>query len=345
MRDVSLGPHDDIGNGAGPDEDGCLQDGPVFLPVQVRLDFYRPGGQIVNARFSRITGMLCGQFDLTVFAIDDSPAVAFRELVPDEDLDFFGLPFFPKPSQSSAGHSGRGRRPPRLGWDGAHLVRITDENHCWYDPAGRTIHLLARCVGQRSNTAVLAKVVEEESGKTSMGIEKAPSGRRFAFVPLPGGTYIARIIAGELGQSRKKFTPGFKLTFRVLEGQHEGRQFWHDVWLTEAAMPMAKRDLGKLGIKSIDQLEEPLPQGIRCNVKLVLRKDDDGTEYNRVRSFEVVGIDELERDSFAPDDDVEPEPTTVEVSDGAGCMDAEQDDSFDYGHNRGDGDGGEGGEA
>ncbi|MGB1885124.1 MAG: hypothetical protein ACPHUF_14565, partial [Gammaproteobacteria bacterium] len=43
----------------------------------------------------------------------------------------------------------------------------------------------------------------------------------------------------------------FKLTFRVLEGEHEGRQFWHDVWLTAAALPMAKHDLAKLGIRAM----------------------------------------------------------------------------------------------
>ncbi len=86
----------------------------------------------------------------------------------------------------------------------------------------------------------------------------------------------------------------------MLEGDHQGRQFWHDVWLTPAALPMAKRDLGKLGVTALEQLERPLPPGIRCKVKLALRKDDDGTEYNRVKRFEVVGIDAPEADAFAP---------------------------------------------
>ena len=136
------------------------------------------------------------------------------------------------------------------------------------------------------------------------------------FAPLPGGEYIARIITGELFTSKTKNTAGYKLTFRVLEGDHEGRQFWHDVWLTPAALPMAKRDLGKLGVASLEQLEKPLPPGIRCRVKLALRKDDDGTEYNRVRAFEVIGIDEPEEDPFAPADtsgtEMEPETATAE---------------------------------
>ena len=81
-----------------------------------------------------------------------------------------------------------------------------------------------------------------------------------------------------------------------------GRQFWHDLWLTPAALPMTKRDLGKLGVTRLEQLEQPLPHGIRCKVKLARRRGDDGVEYNHVRSFEVVGIDKPEADAFAPGD-------------------------------------------
>ncbi|NOY42982.1 MAG: DUF669 domain-containing protein [Planctomycetes bacterium] len=123
------------------------------------------------------------------------------------------------------------------------------------------------------------------------------------FGPLPAGEYIARVIAGELENSRSNATPGYKLTFRVLEGEHAGRQFWHDIWLTPAALPMAKRDLGKLGVTSLDQLEQPLPAGIRCKVKLALRRDDDGVERNRVRRFDVLSFDKPEVDAFAPSED------------------------------------------
>ncbi|MDY0165276.1 MAG: hypothetical protein RBS80_01950 [Thermoguttaceae bacterium] len=122
------------------------------------------------------------------------------------------------------------------------------------------------------------------------------------FEPLPAGQYVARIVSGELFTSTRNGTPGYKLGFRVMEGEHTDRQFWHDVWLTPAALAMAKRDLGKLGVVSLDMLERPLPLGIRCQVKLALRRDDDGNEYNRVRAFDVIGIDEPERDPFAPQD-------------------------------------------
>jgi hypothetical protein len=98
---------------------------------------------------------------------------------------------------------------------------------------------------------------------------------------LPKGEYIALLVGGEL-HSSKEGTPGYKLTFRVAEGEFAGRRFWHDLWLTPAALPMAKRDLAKLGITALDQLEQPCPQGIRCKVKLVLREDDQGAQSNRV---------------------------------------------------------------
>ena len=120
--------------------------------------------------------------------------------------------------------------------------------------------------------------------------------------PLPRGEYIARITGGELATSRQN-TPSYKLKFEIIAGDYEGQKIWHDVWLTPAALPMAKRDLGKLGIRSLEQLETPLPEGIRCKVHLVLRQDDNGEKYNRLRSFEVVGIDPPEPEPFAPVDE------------------------------------------
>ncbi len=122
------------------------------------------------------------------------------------------------------------------------------------------------------------------------------------FAPLPPATYTARVLSGELFNA-KRGTPGYKLAFRVLEGEHTGRQFWHDLWLTPTALPMSKRDLGKLGVTSIEQLEQPLQAGIRCTVKLALRRADDGAEYNHVRGFDVIGIDAdpTADPDFAPD--------------------------------------------
>ena len=65
---------------------------------------------------------------------------------------------------------------------------------------------------------------------------------------------------------------------------------------------MAKRDLGKLGITSLDQLERPIPEGIIVVAKVALRKNDDQTEFNRVSRLDLVGIESPEPEPFAPTD-------------------------------------------
>ncbi len=120
------------------------------------------------------------------------------------------------------------------------------------------------------------------------------------FGPLPAGEYVAIPERGELTTVGQKATPSYKLTFRVIEGELIGRLFWHDVWLTPAALPQAKRDLSKLGVSDPSQLEGSLPEGIVCRVRLALRRDDDGAERNRVVRFVVLRVEKPEADPYAP---------------------------------------------
>lgn len=118
------------------------------------------------------------------------------------------------------------------------------------------------------------------------------------FAPLPPGEYETIVACGELFTAKTKGTAGYKLTFEVLHGDYKGRKVWHDIWLTPAALPLAKRDLAKIGVTELSQLERPLPARFQCKVKLALRKNDDGIEYNRVLSFECIGVEKA--DPFAP---------------------------------------------
>ncbi|MCK6458099.1 MAG: DUF669 domain-containing protein [Phycisphaerae bacterium] len=124
------------------------------------------------------------------------------------------------------------------------------------------------------------------------------------FAPLPGGTYECHVHSVELFNARTG-TPGVKVRFVVLVGEHAGRALFHDCWLTPAALPQTKRDLAKLGISTLEQLESAVvPSGrIRCKVRVALRRDDAGVERNRVTRFDVLRVDEPERDPFAPIDD------------------------------------------
>jgi hypothetical protein len=131
------------------------------------------------------------------------------------------------------------------------------------------------------------------------------------FAPLPGGEYTFRILTGELFTS-KNSTPGYKLTLEVTEGEFEGRHIWCDFWLTPAALPMTKRDLAKIGVTNLDQLDQEVPHGILIRGKLALRKDNDGNEHNRLVRFEFAGKEK--GDAFEPpaeDGDAPEDPTEI----------------------------------
>lgn len=133
------------------------------------------------------------------------------------------------------------------------------------------------------------------------------------FEPLPAGKYICHIVQSKLETVGKNATPSYTLTFKVIEGDYLGRKIWHNIWLTEGAKPKAKRDLQKLGFTSFAQCELPIPKFIRCECKLVVHRDDNGNERNKLKTFDVIGIDKPEDDPFAPgavaSSPTEPAPT------------------------------------
>ena len=121
--------------------------------------------------------------------------------------------------------------------------------------------------------------------------------------PLPKDKYCCLLVSGEQQISRKG-TRGYKITFRVIDGEFSGRLVWDDVWFTNAALPMAKRKLARLGITTSEQVYQPVPPGIRCTVHVVVSQKDDGRVDNDVTNFEVTGHDEPEVNPFAPEQEV-----------------------------------------
>jgi len=117
--------------------------------------------------------------------------------------------------------------------------------------------------------------------------------------PIPGGTYVAEIYSGVPFQAGTG-SPGYKITFRILEGDYQNRHVWLDLWFTDKALKLAKRDLRKLGVTNLNQLEErPLPRGIICKARVALKTDGKGNEGNEVRWFEVIRVEQPEIEPFA----------------------------------------------
>lgn len=115
--------------------------------------------------------------------------ISFCEAVPDKDLDWFGVPFFP--AYYPKGESIAGRHCAPAGWLETNVVQFRDPNHLWFDPEGRTLHLWARAHTGSTGLACILKVREqgEKPGTGDMvtSFEKAPSGKTMLYVPCPGG--------------------------------------------------------------------------------------------------------------------------------------------------------------
>lgn len=111
------------------------------------------------------------------------------------------------------------------------------------------------------------------------------------YEPLPAGEYEAGLVSGSFSESRQG-TPGYTITFEIRDGEQAGRRLSDTLWLTPAAIPFTKRDLSKLGITSFEQMKRPVPEGIVCRLRVALRRDDDGTQYNKLRSWEPVRLEQ-----------------------------------------------------
>lgn len=122
---------------------------------------------------------------------------SLRDICPTQQVPLMGIPFFPV-KDGPEGELAPGRRPWPLGWLESNVVQITDPDHYWFDPAGRTFHLLARAPTSTTNLAALLKVVEHEDGSMTTHLEKSPSGVEMLYLPLPGGQMKFHILQDEV---------------------------------------------------------------------------------------------------------------------------------------------------
>jgi hypothetical protein len=128
--------------------------------------------------------------------------VAFMDVVDQEELDWFGAPFFPCPYPQGANADGvKGRDCAPMGWLETNVVQLTDPKHYWHDPTGRTFHLWMRAHTGGIGLACVAKAVEQGdepgTGEIRTELQTVPSGRRAVFVPCPGGQMKFHILFDE----------------------------------------------------------------------------------------------------------------------------------------------------
>ena len=115
------------------------------------------------------------------------PLGTFGGLVAADRLDYDGIPFYNVPDPRRGEKIGHERWANRIGWGETHLLQILDPAHGWRDPGGRAVHVVTRADVHRTNIAIFARLEEEAPGKLKLAVEATPAGKRWVFLPVPGG--------------------------------------------------------------------------------------------------------------------------------------------------------------
>lgn len=126
--------------------------------------------------------------------------LSFHDTIPniesDPAIDFFGVPFYPAAYPAGSLPAPRRNSAP-IGWLETNVVQITDPDHIWFDPKGKTFHLWARAHTGGTGYAAIAKVVENADGTMQTMLEHVPSGKTVLFVPCPGGQMRFHVVYDE----------------------------------------------------------------------------------------------------------------------------------------------------
>ena len=111
-----------------------------------------------------------------------------------------------------------------------------------------------------------------------------------SFEVLPKGTYDVIVDEAEYKISQSGGNPMIALTFKIEEGEYEGRKLFSNIVFSPKAMPFAKRDIARLGLNHL--LEGPFnPEeaasefiGQTCRVRVAIEKYE-GEDQNRVKAI------------------------------------------------------------
>lgn len=123
--------------------------------------------------------------------------LAFRDLIDEKDLDYFGVPFYETPRRTFIEVS-KGRPCHPIGWLETNIVQFVDPDHIWYDETGHTFHLWMRAHTGKTGFACIVKVIETNYNTMVTIPEKVPSGKKIVYVPCPGGQMKFHILYDEV---------------------------------------------------------------------------------------------------------------------------------------------------
>jgi hypothetical protein len=112
---------------------------------------------------------------------------------------------------------------------------------------------------------------------------------------IPKAWYRATLIEGGPAESPVKRTKSYKLVFEITaDGPYRGRRLYWDLYMTPAAVCATKAQLRPIGITEYDHTQRVLDRQYECEIRVVVERDDDQTERNRIREYKVLKVVEAQ---------------------------------------------------
>ena len=107
--------------------------------------------------------------------------------------------------------------------------------------------------------------------------------------PVPHGQYRCRVTKGEM-QISSKGNSGYRLTFEIVGGEHQGRKLWKTYYFTDNARAYSRGELAKFGLVDEGHFTDPFPgdKVIHCTVFVTVTASDRGEQNEVQRIADIV---------------------------------------------------------
>jgi hypothetical protein len=142
------------------------------------------------------------------------------------------------------------------------------------------------------------------------------------YEPLPPGEYIAQAIEATIAPPKSGNGLGLTLVWKVLEGEHEGRQIWENISFLHPkagaqwhGQKMLNAIIAATGAPTPLQSAEPL-LFVPCRIGIAIETDKDGVypDKNRITKVSPLGNNETAEASPSPAPAPKPTPAAAAVT-------------------------------
>jgi hypothetical protein len=113
----------------------------------------------------------------------------------------------------------------------------------------------------------------------------------FESADVPPGTYTGKLTDSRIVRSLRTKNVGVTLLWEIL-GQARTTWVRRTLWLSAGALPHTKRDLARLGVRTLADLDNdpPVRPGVMCRFVIADRRSSDGYVEPRIVAWEVLSI-------------------------------------------------------